>query len=330
MRKTLNRKSAVAILIALLAVSSCAAFVVPRVKADFSDVKILSYSTYVTSAASFTSRYAGDFIVVGEVQNQGTEVFELPQITAVAYTTDGLAVAQSGNSAYVKDLLPGQKAPFYIDFTPDSSFSLDSSGMSQPGTNGNYSGTLAWIPQFSHVQLSLWAAPVNDTMYRGVTVQASTPFNINQVYSVTGYLQNSGGQETGDVWVVTTFYNEIGSVVACNFTEFLDKTAHKMEPDGTYSFQATPMDNTAAMSAQITNYSLLVQTKPFDPAEVETPAPSQNPTPTPTIAGTTPTPPPTSSTQEPLISSTVIYAVVGAVVIVAAIGAMLLVRKRRT
>ena len=61
---------------------------VPKAKADMSDVKILSYSTYVSPADSYTS-YAGDFIVVGEIQNQGTEVFDLPQITATAYTSDG-------------------------------------------------------------------------------------------------------------------------------------------------------------------------------------------------------------------------------------------------
>ncbi len=326
----MNKKSTVILLIAILTISACAAFAIPKAKADYSDVKILSYSTYVTSAASYTSRYAGDFIVVGEIQNQGTEVFELPQITATIYTTDGLVVAQTGNSAYVKDLLPGQKAPFYIDFSPEFTISPDSNGEVQPGTNGNYTGTVGWIPYIGRVQLSLWAAATNDTMYRGVGIQTSTAFNINGVYSVTGFLQNNGTQKTGDVWVVTTFYNETGGVVACNFTEFLDQTTHAMEPGSTITYQAAPMDNTAALSSKITSYSSLVQTRAYDPSEVATPTPTGNPT-TPPPSGTITTPPSqTAGPNGPIVSSTVVYAVVGAVVIAAAIVAMLFIRKRRT
>src|SRR5512138_2601708 len=138
MRRPLNLKALVIVLAAALAISSLAALGVQTVKADYSDIKILSYSTYISPGPSSTS-YGGDLVVVGEVQNRGNSVFELAQITAIAYTKDGTPVANVFNSAYVKDLLPGQKAPFYMDFNV---YSTD--------PNGNYTGTVAWIPDFDH------------------------------------------------------------------------------------------------------------------------------------------------------------------------------------
>jgi len=309
----LNKRLAVILLIASLAISSCMLFGVPKAKADMSDVKILSYSTYVSPANSYTS-YAGDFIVVGEIQNQGTEVFNLPQITALAYTADGSVVASAGNSAFVKDLLPGQKAPFYIDFTPDSS-----------DPNGNFSGSLGWIPILDHVQLSLWAENTTDAMYRGVVVQGSTSYTVNGVYSATGYIQNIGNNLTGNVWAVTTFYNASGGVVATNYTNFL---THSLAPNASVPFTASPMDNTAALSSEITSYAVIVQNMEYQP-----PASS---TPTPTASGATPTPIVTASTQPTASpapqdgSNTLLYAGVGVVVIVVAIAAMLVIRRRRS
>ncbi len=313
MRRPLNNKAFVIILAAALAVSSIAAFGIQTAKADYSDIKILSYSTYISPGPSATS-YSGDLIVVGEVQNQGNSVFELAQITAVAYTKDGQPVANVFNSAYVKDLLPGQKAPFYMDFNV---YSTD--------PNGNFSGTVAWIPDFDHVQLSVWAQETNDTMYRGVQVLGSTSYNVNNVYSVTGYVQNTGTELTGNTWVVTTFYNSTGGVVAANYTGFL---THSFAPNASLSFTATPMDNSPALSSQIANYSVIVQTMPYDPAANATPTPTPNANETPT-PNTTATPPPTTGPQTTNTDDTVLYAVIGAVIIVVAIVAMILIRKRR-
>jgi len=309
----LNKRIAVIVLIAILAISSCMLLGIPKAKADMTDVKILSYSTYVSPADSYTS-YAGDFIVVGEIQNQGTEIFNLPQITAVAYTSDGTPLASSGSSAYVKDLLPGQKAPFYIDFTTDSA-----------DPNGNYSGTLGWIPVLDHVSLSLWAENATDTMYRGLVVAGSTSYSVGGVYSVTGYIQNTGGNLTGNVWAVTTFYNSTGGVVAANYTVFL---THSLAPNASVPFTATPMDNTPALSSEITSYSVIVQNMDYQPPASTTP--------TPTSAVSTPTPVVTQSTQPTASpspqggSDTLLYAGIGVVVIVVAIAAMLFIRKRRS
>ena len=284
----------------------------PKAKADMSDIKILSYSAYVSPADSYTS-YFGDYIVVGEIQNQGTEVFNLPQITALAYAADGTILASAGNSAFVKDMLPGQKAPFYIDFTLQSS-----------DPNGNYSNSMGWISVLDHLQLSVWAEATNDTMYRGVVVAGKTSYTVGGVYSVTGYVQNTGNNLTGNVWAVTTFYNASGGVVAVNYTNFL---THSLAPNASVPFTATPMDNTAALSSQIASYSVFVQNMDYQPPESTAP--------TPTESSATPTPVVTASTQPTLTptpeasSNTLLYAGVGVVVIVAAIVVMIVIRKRR-
>ena len=300
----MNNKALVIFLAAALAVSSLAVLGIPTAKADYSDIKILSYSTYISPGPSSTS-YGGDLVVVGEVQNQGNSVFELAQITAVAFTKDGQPVANVFNSAYVKDLLPGQKAPFYMDFNV---YSTD--------PNGNYSGTLDWLTQYDHVQLSVWAQETNDTMYRGVQVLGSTSYNVNNVYAVTGYVQNTGTELTGNTWVVTTFYNATGGVIACNYTNFLTRS---FAPNASLSFTATPMDNTAALSSQIANYSTIVQTMPYDASANATPTPVTTTTPQQTTGPQT-----NNATDE-----TILYAVIGVVVIVVAIVAMLFVRRRR-
>jgi len=308
----LNKKLVVIFLIASLAISSYMFFGMPKAKADMSDIKILSYSAYVSPADSYTS-YFGDYIVVGEIQNQGTEVFNLPQITALAYAADGTILASAGNSAFVKDMLPGQKAPFYIDFTLQSS-----------DPNGNYSNSMGWISVLDHLQLSVWAEATNDTMYRGVVVAGKTSYTVGGVYSVTGYVQNTGNNLTGNVWAVTTFYNASGGVVAVNYTNFL---THSLAPNASVPFTATPMDNTAALSSQIASYSVFVQNMDYQPPESTAP--------TPTESSATPTPVVTASTQPTLTptpeasSNTLLYAGVGVVVIVAAIVVMIVIRKRR-
>ena len=311
----MNKKKAAIILIALFAVSTCAVLDLPKAKAqNYSDIKILSYSTYISPADSYTSS-AGDLVVVGEIQNQGNAVWDLPEITGFAYTTDGELAASAMSSAFVKDLLPNQKAPFYLDFNSMTT-----------NPNGNYSGTLDWIPYLANVTLSLWAAPTNDSMYRGLTVSGLTSYSVGGVYSVTGYIQNTGNDLTGNVWAVTTFYNSTGGVVACNYTAVLTSS---LAPNASVAFTATPMDNTAGLSSEITSYSVLVQNQPYvaptpTPVSTETPAPTVSPGPS--TSYVSPTQP--AGSQHSSNSSTLMYSVIGAVIIVVAIGIMLLIRKR--
>ena len=62
----------------------------PRVKADASEAKILSYSWYVAPANTASqAQYAGDLIVIGEVQNIGTNTIGNVAIGADAYNSTG-------------------------------------------------------------------------------------------------------------------------------------------------------------------------------------------------------------------------------------------------
>jgi hypothetical protein len=315
----LNKKIAV-LLIIVLSMASMYAALVPKAKADSSDIKILSYTWYVSPADSYTS-WRGDFVVVGEIQNIGSQTIDLPYVQAVAYTTDGQLAASAYTTAFVKDILPQQKAPFYIDFTTDSS------------SGGNFSGTLNWIPLFDHVDVSVgYAQDTNDTMYRGLNVAAKTSFTTGDTFTVTGIIQNNGTETTGQVWAVTTFYNATGTAIAANYTNYVTSS---LAPAATIPFTATPMDNTATLSSQINSYSVIIQTKEPDASASastsSTPENSQSPNTSPTatpVSSTQPTQSPQN--QESSSSSDLLYIVAGAVIAVIVIVAVVFfLRKKR-
>jgi hypothetical protein len=227
--------------------------------------------------------------------------------------------------AYVKDILPQQKAPFYLDFTTQAA---------DPA--GNYSGTLAWIPFVDQVNTTIgYGQNTEDQMYRGVTIAVKTSYMTNDVFSATGIIQNNGTEFSGKVLIVTTFYNATGTAIAENITNYLTQS---LAPNGTVQFTATPMDNTASLSSQITSYSLLIQALPFDnsttssPTQVVSQSPTVTASPSPTTATPTSSEQPTQSpqNQQSSSSSDLIYVIVGAAVAVAIIvAALFLLRKKR-
>jgi hypothetical protein len=96
---------------------------VPQVSSQPENIKVLSYGGYIDAF--------GYFVVVGEVQNVGPNTIEYVILKGTAYTTDGVAQAYSlPTSAYVQYLIPQQKAPFYMEFTPDGSVSGNMSWLS--------------------------------------------------------------------------------------------------------------------------------------------------------------------------------------------------------
>ena len=129
----------------------------PRVKADASEAKILSYSWYVAPSTSTQAQYIGDLIVVGEVQNVGTNTLGNVAVGAEAYNASGGFVGSAQFSAYVTYLNPGQKAPFYLDFTPD----ITDITAYDPN----------WASSVTNVTLHLLnAIDSNQTQYSGLTV----------------------------------------------------------------------------------------------------------------------------------------------------------------
>jgi hypothetical protein len=311
MRGHLKKALVITLLVILTVSTLCAVAFAPKAKADPTDVKILSYSWYVYPDTSYGY---GDFIVVGEIQNQGTSILDHVAIQGIAYNSTG-PVADSGCTAYVEDMLPDQKAPFYMDFTYQNS----------------YSGDMTWDTMVDHVELNVvYANATTVQMNPGLVVAGNTSFpdpSQNGLYTVTGIIRNAGNQIAGKLWVVTTFYNASGTAVAVNYTNYLVQDS--LPSQGTVSFQATPMDHTQ-LTSEITSYSLLIQSKDPVASTTATPAPSETTTAAPTpLTSSSSQPEQSSSPQQSDISPDLTYAIVGAVVIVVVIVAMLFIRKRR-
>jgi hypothetical protein len=188
---------------------------------------------------------------------------------------------------YVSYLLPQQKAPFYLD-------------LGNPGT-----GT---IPSVSSIDFTVSNA--NQTKYKeyeGLYLQSSFNSTSNGVYTVVGLISNTGNQTANDIRVVGTYYNSAGTVVAVGFV----KLNGALSPSNASTFALTEFDVTPSLVAQISNYSLLIQTATLQNNE----SPSASPT-----------APSTSSSG----SSELIYiAIVVVVIVVVAAAVLVFLRKRR-
>ncbi len=285
-------------------------------KASTSDVKILSYSWYIYPD---TPTYPGDFIVVGEVQNVGSTTQNQVRIEGIPYTTDGQPQAYVLVGALVDNLVPGQKAPFYMDFYVDNS----------------YSGNMTWDTMVDHVALSIVSS--NDTTtqpYSGLALVTNTSYTdpSSGVYTVLGIINNTGNEDAGRVFVETTFYNATGTVIAINYTDYL---TNSFFPGQTVPFTATPQDY-SRLTGQIASYSIFVLSRPATPNPTSTPpsptpttsqSPNQSPTASPTNVASA-SPQPTQSSTPKSSSPELIYAAIFAAVIVIIVAAAIIFRKR--
>ena len=127
-------------------------------------------------------------------------------VSGFAYNSTGAVLDSNGASVFIYDLLPGQKAPFYIDFLPENSITGDQS----------------WVPSVSNVTVEVTHVfDTNATQYSGLTSTVTSASNVDGTFTVTGTVQNTGSETTGNVWVDTTFYNASGTVVGLNYTSYL-------------------------------------------------------------------------------------------------------------
>jgi hypothetical protein len=301
------KKIITAVILAALILAAFSMLPAPSVRADTSEAQILSYSWHVAPANAILPEYIGDLIAVGEVQNVGSNVIGYVIVTGAAYNSTEQVVASAEAQAFGNNLAPGQKAPFYLDFTPENSVTQDQS----------------WVNDTTNVTVSVsYVNDTTETPYSGLVIPTgavTSYLDSTGTFTVTGTVQNTGDETTGNVWVVSTFYNASGTVVSLNYTNFL---SNSLAPGNSVSFTATPTDNSAQLSREIANYSVLIQSTPLTVSATPTPSPSPSPTPTAT--------PSTQPTQSPApISSGLIYAVVGAIVVVVVVlAALLLLRKR--
>ena len=307
-----------ALFLTFLIVTSIGMFTFPKVNAQTSEATVVSFSWYVAPADSNMAYNPGDLIVVGEVQNIGTNTIQSMGVLGTVFDTNSTLLAQTSIPVFGYFLLPGQKAPFYMEFTPDTTQTPDQSDST-------------WIPYIGNITVVPVAiVDYNQTGYAGLTVltsslQASTS---SGSYTVTGTLKNSGDQIVAEPVIVTTFYNASGTVIGVDYT---DPLADTLAPNATVSFSATPIDDTTQMTNAITNYTVLPQYSPYTPTPTPTSTPI-NQTPTPTPNQTTPTPTTTPNTAQNNISNTTLFEIIGAivvVVVVAVLAATLMLRRRQ-
>ena len=285
---------AIVVLTALF-LASFSMLLTQTVKAQSSEVTVISYSSYVAPSTTVLASEAGDLIVVGEVENVGSNIVGNVTIEGIAFSSTGSELATATTQAFVYDMLPSQKAPFYLDLNAASSTTND----------------LSWVPSVSTVDVTVTA--VTDTssrQYSGleIPVQGGSTSYLpgNGTYYVIGTVVNQGDQVAQDPWVVTTFYNSNGTVVGMNFTDYLTPSLPAGSP---IRFYASPADDTSTLTNEIASYSTMVDSL----------------TPSNSTSTATPTPPSTTSKQFPTLPVVVIVVVV----IVVVIAAFMLLRKRQ-
>jgi hypothetical protein len=295
------------VILVVLALALFNVLSLPNVRAQTNEAQVLSYSWYIAPSTTTTAEYINDLIAVGEVQNTGSTTIGAIWVTGQAYDSNGTVLASTEAQAMANNLVPNQKVAFYLDFTPEESVTQDQS----------------WVPNVTSVTVSVATitnASDSSTQYTGLTTSNLNIDNNGGNYTVSGIIQNTGDQSVEDIALASTFYNSNGTVIAVSFTDL----GATLVPGQPTTFEVTPWDNTATLSSEIENYTILVQSIPVTP----TATPEQTAQPT-----TQPTSSPSGSpnpTQNPgIMTSIPTYALVIVVIAVVAIIAGLMLLRRR-
>lgn len=293
MKKTI----AILIVASLILAVAVPCFVIPNAKGDASEAQVLNDDNwYIASSSGLFSTQAGDLVVVGEVQNVGTGIIQNVTLSATALDSNGTALGtattESTGMVFTYQTLPQGKAPFVIDF-PDSA---------------------SWSSEVATVQVTVLSViDATSPPYEGLNmVGTPTAFNDSGAYTVVGTIINNGSQTMGYVWAVTTFYDSTGKVVGLNYTSYLATPYAPVANGGPLHYVATPVDNTVALSNEISSFAYVIDSIPYSASEQS----NTQSTPTPTASTG-------SSSGLPWLA---IIIIVVAVVIVAV--ALLLLRKR--
>jgi hypothetical protein len=282
------RKSALLAFVVAITIALCMTLI-PHVFSQPENIRVLSYSWYLDPSS-------GDYlVVVGEVQNVGPNIIDYVKVIGTFYASDGTPLAGDSVRSLTTQILPQQKAPFYLIVTIYDS-------------NTGYS----WDPQsIDHLTISVnRAEPTESSQYQGLEISShESSTDAYGYYRVTGVVKNTGTQSTNQASVVATFYNSTGSVVAVG-TSYL--TPSSIAPSSTASFTIYPLDYLAVMG-EISSYSLLIQTLNTAPSATPTPSPTASPS-------LSPAPTPTETVNGTDISDTYVYIAAAVVIICIAIG----------
>ena len=265
-----------------------------NVKAQSSEVIVETYSQYVAPSTSTLALSPGDLIVVGELRNIGPSIVNNVTVQGTALSASGQTLAQTTSQAFTYYMVPGGKAPFYLDFYAQSSSTQD----------------LSWVPSVSRVVITVTQVQnVNQLQYAGMNVDYNMNYTDDSgLYVVRGTIVNNGSLVVDDPWVVTTFYDASGTVVGLNYTNFLTTT---LSPNGGVLFFATPADNNTEITSKIVNYSFQVDSLTLTNSTLTSPTPTSSGSASPTG-------------QIPILPIVIVL-----VLVIVAIAALMLFRNRK-
>jgi hypothetical protein len=261
---------------------------IPNVFSQPENVRVLSYSWHIDISS-------GEYVVVvGEVQNVGPNIIDYVKVIGTFYASDGTPLEGNSVRSLTTQILPQQKAPFYMIVPIYDSLTR----------------SWVWDPQSIDYLTILvnYAEPTESSQYQGLEISShESSTDAYGLYTVTGVVKNTGTQSTNQAIVVATFYNSTGSVVAVG-TSYL--TPSSIAPGSTASFTIYPLDY-LAVAGEVSSYSLLIQAQNTTPSATPTPSPTASPSlsPTPTEAG-----------NGNGIPDTYVYAATAVVIICVAIG----------
>ena len=298
-RLTLKKTITFLIIVALV-LPSLALFSQSIVKAqgNTSEAQIVSYRSYTAPSNTVLAAAAGDLIVVGEVKNVGTNVIGNITIQGVGLSSTGQTLATTATQAFVYDMLPGQKAPFYLDL------SVGSATQGQNLASSVSSFNISVISVTDTFERQYTGLKIPDPGLTGLLDPTTG------VYTIVGTILNNGTQTTGRVWAVVSFYDSAGKLVSFNFTNYLSDS---LRPGDATRFVVAPADDTTDLSNQIATYSATIDSLPN--AQSTSGQPTSPPTATPLS---------TTNVQFPTLAVVVVV-----IIVVGAVAALLLLRRRQ-
>ncbi len=273
--------------IILLGLFACSFISLPEAHSQTSSIKATNYTWYIDTS--------GFLDVVGEIENVGTSTFSSVILTAQMTTTTG-AHQTTQAMAFVNDMLPNQKAPFYMTFVLQAD------------------QTTGVVPSVANIEVSVAQAPTTTSyQYQDVKVisqqnSIDTTTDNKGVYWVTGTVQNKGTQTATGVRVLGTFYDSTGKVIAYGGYDGADPLSTSLAPSAKtdFKFGAYDYNQSVVPSGQkIASYVILVQVAgPIlsGTAPQITPSPTTSSTSSPS-GSTSPTGGPTATNQPNQTSS---------------------------
>jgi hypothetical protein len=304
------KRAIVCLLIVFLVFSALSLISVPQAASQpqpDSNIKVVNYNWYLDSY--------GYLDAVGEIQNTGTDTYSNVTLIGILSTADGSA-AESYGMVWVTDLLPNQKAPFYMQFDATNTF------------YGTFIGV-----EISKIDFTAYPSEkTNNYLYPDVSVSNSNGWvDTDGSFYVSGTVKNTGTKDAKNVFIAVTFYNSEGKIAGVGVTNN-PITPNPILPGSTADFKVGAWDlNQSSVEAQykISSYSVLVQVS-GTVLQGDAPAVTPNPTSGPITSGN----PNSQATGTPGSDSgfntDLVVAAVAVVVVVVVVLALLRFKKPKT